>query len=141
MILEKTNNFYLDTSIWLDFYEERGVNGEKALKLNNKLVDENKIILYSNIVVRELKKLGYSQEEIFDMFRIAKPDNIRKVHIYDENVREVHRISIEKGISLADVLHAVLSRENDAQLISRDRDFQELRFITISKFPEDFISN
>jgi len=87
MILEKTNNFYLDTSIWLDFYEERGVNGEKALKLNNKLVDENKIILYSNIVVRELKKLGYSQEEILDIFRIAKPDNIRKVHVYDENVR------------------------------------------------------
>jgi len=38
-------------------------------------------------------------------------------------------------------LHEVLSRENDAQLISRDKDFQELKDITISKLPEDFISN
>ncbi len=131
--------FYLDTSVWLDFYEKRGENGEAALKLIEKIVSENKIILYSDIVVRELKKLGYSQDEIYEMFRVAKPDNIRKVHVFEEFVHEADKVSSEKGIPLADVLHAILARENNAQLISRDKDFDEIRYITIAKLPEEFI--
>ena len=131
--------FYLDTSIWLDYYEERGKNGKMALKLIQKLVNENKIILYSDVVVRELKKLGYSHEEVYEMFRIAKPSNIRKVHLYKEYVNEANRIASDKDVPLADVLHAILSRENNAHLISRDYDFDKLRNIAIAKLPEDFI--
>ncbi|MFQ5531756.1 MAG: type II toxin-antitoxin system VapC family toxin [Candidatus Nanoarchaeia archaeon] len=131
--------FYLDTSIWLDVYEKRGKNGEAALKLINKILAENKVILYSDIVIRELEKLGYSQEEIYEMFRIAKPDKIRRVHVSKEFVREADKISTEKNISLADVLHAILTRENYAQLISRDKDFDKLKNITIAKLPEEFI--
>lgn len=134
-----TENFYLDTSIWLDFYEKRGKNGETALKLINRIVRENKVILYSDIVIRELKKLGYSQEEIYEMFRIAKPDNIRKVHFYMDYVKEADKVVSEKNVPLADILHAILSRENNAQLISRDNDFDKLRNITIAKAPEEFI--
>lgn len=133
------NKFYLDTSIWLDFHEKRGKNGEIALKLIEKLIKENKVILYSDVMIRELKRLGYNQEEIYEIFRITKPDNIRKVHLYDEYVKEAHKIASQKDVPLADVLHAILSRENNAQLISRDKDFDKLRNITIAKLPEDFI--
>ena len=131
--------FYLDTSIWLDFYEKRGENGEAALKLIEKLITENKTILYSEIIIRELKKLGYSQDEIYEIFRIAKPDNIRKVHVYKEYIKEADRISSEKKIPLADAVHAILARENNAQLISRDNDFNEIKHITVTKLPEEFI--
>jgi len=131
--------FYLDTSIWLDFYEKRGENGESALKLIEWVVRENKVILYSDIVIKELKKLGYSQEEIYEIFTIAKPDNIRKVHVYKEYIREADKISSEKNIPLADTLHAILTRENNAHLISRDEDFNKIRYITIAKSSEEFI--
>ncbi len=104
--------FYLDTSIWLDFYEKRGENGENALKLIEKLVNENKIILYSDIIIRELKKLGYSQYEIYEIFRIAKPNNIKKVHVYKEQTDEAEPIALKKKIPKRDVLHAILARDN-----------------------------
>ena len=50
--------FYLDTSIWLDFYEKRGENGEIALKLIKEIVKEGKMILYSDFIVKELNNLG-----------------------------------------------------------------------------------
>ena len=42
------NDFYFDTSVWLDFHEKRGNNGELALKLIIKIVDENLKIAYSD---------------------------------------------------------------------------------------------
>ena len=136
MIVEQ---FYLDTSIWLDYYEKRGENGKVALKLINKIVADDKVILYSDIVIRELRRLGYSQDEIYEMFRVAKPDKIRKVHVFKEFVSDADKISSEKNIPLADILHAILTRENNAQLISRDKDFDKIRNIAIVKLPEEFI--
>jgi predicted nucleic acid-binding protein len=54
------DEYYFDTSIWLDFYEKRGKNGEVALELINKIIRGEKVIFYSDIVVRELKRLGFS---------------------------------------------------------------------------------
>ena len=131
--------FYLDTSIWLDFYEERGENGTIALKFIKKLINENKIIYYSEINVRELKDLGYSQEEIYEIFRVAKPNNLKKVHVYDKQLIEAHKLSRVRKMPMRDVVQAILCRDNFFQLISRDRHFQELRDITIAKLPEDFV--
>jgi len=131
--------FYFDTSIWLDFYEKRGDNRKAAFNLINKIIVNNKVILYSDIIVRELKKLKYNQDEIYEIFKVAKPDNIKKVHLYKEYIFEANKISSTKNIPMADALHAISTRENNAQLISRDKDFEKLRNITIPKLPEDFI--
>ena len=47
--------YNLDTSIWLDFGMKRGENGESALKLIIKIIEENSIIIYSNIHIKELE--------------------------------------------------------------------------------------
>ena len=39
-------DFYIDTSIWVDFYEKRGENGESALKLILKIIEEDLKINY-----------------------------------------------------------------------------------------------
>ncbi|MAG02039.1 hypothetical protein CMI42_01770 [Candidatus Pacearchaeota archaeon] len=130
--------FYFDTSIWLDFYEKRGSNGEVALRLIENIILGNKIILYSDIVVRELRKLGYSQDEIYAIFRVAKPKNIRKVHVFKEQIDEAEKIAYQKNIPKGDALHAIFARDNNAQLISRDTDFDEIRNIAIAKLPEEF---
>jgi predicted nucleic acid-binding protein len=73
------------------------------------------------------------------MMRIVKPDNIRKVHLYRRQVEEARKLALQRGIPLGDALHAFLARDNDAQLISRDVDFDKLRNITIVKRPEEVI--
>lgn len=131
--------FYLDTSIWLDFYEKRGKNGEKALKLIEKLVKENKIILYSNLIIKELKNLGYFDSEINDIFKLVKSSKLKMIHVDIEQIKEMRKILLQRDIPKKDILHAILARDNEAILITRNWHFQRLRDIVIAKLPEDFI--
>lgn len=131
--------FYFDTSIWLDYYEKRGKNGESALELINKIIKENHIILCSSLVIKELKNLGYFLSEINDIFSVAKPNNIRLVNITKEQVKEMRKLTLQRNVPKRDAFHAILARDNEAQLITRDYHFQKLKDITIPKLPEDFI--
>ena len=36
-------------------------------------------------------------------------------------------------------IHAILARDNESQLVSRDKDFDRLKDITRAKFPEDLL--
>ena len=130
--------FYFDTSIWLDFYENRGINGEKTNKLIEKIINDNSIILYSDQIIIELKKLDYTKEEIFELFYLVK-HFLKKVYPTKENLIEARNIAYKRDLPKKDVIHAILSRDNEAQLISRDRHFEKLKDITITKATEDFI--
>ena len=131
--------YYLDTSIWLDIYEKRGYNGEVAKKLFKKIIEKDLIIVYSDLVITELKRLGYTQNEINVILAIAKPDNLKRVHIYKEQIDEARKLAKQRNVPQADALHAILCRDNDMQLISRDEDYEKLKHIIKTKLPEDFI--
>ncbi|MDO8642753.1 MAG: PIN domain-containing protein [Candidatus Woesearchaeota archaeon] len=132
-------HFYFDTSIWMDIYDERGHNGEVARKLMEKIVMDDDIVLYSDAIVAELKKLGFSEYEINQMFSIAKPDHIRRVQSTKNQIEEAQRVAQQRDVPRRDALHAILARDHEAQLISRDWDFEKLRDITKAKKPEDLI--
>ena len=134
-----TKIFYFDTSIWLDYYEKRGKNGEAALKLIEKIIKENHLILCSQLVIKELKNLGYFLNEINDIFTIVKPDNIRMIQITKEQTKEMGKLALQKDIPKRDAFHAILARDYEAHLITRDYHFQRLKNITIPNLPEDFI--
>ncbi len=131
--------YNLDTSIWLDYYEKRGINGKHALKLIIKIIYENSIIIYSDLHLKELKNLGYSNDEINDVFYIVKSTNIKKVYLNKEQLKEAKKLSYQKKIPRADALHAILARDNNAIMISRDKHFEKLRNIVEIKKPEDII--
>jgi len=134
-----TEEFYFDTSIWLDFYEKRGENGEFAFRLIFKIIHKDKKIVYSDLNSKEFKNLGYTQNEIISILSIAKPDNIRHVHIYREQTEEARKIAKQRNIPRKDVLHAIIARDNDLQLIATDHHFDKLKDITKTKKPVDFI--
>ncbi len=134
-----TIKYYLDTSIWLDFYEKRGANGEKALKLILKIIEEDHIILYSDLHILEFKNFGFNAETIVKIFSIAKPRNILRVHIYREQQDEARKIAFARKIPKKDVLHAILARDNDAQLVATDVHFQKISDIAKAKRPEELI--
>ena len=131
--------FYFDTSIWVDFHEKRGENGESAFKLITQIINEDLKITYSDLNIKEFKCLGYAQDEINLLLSIAKPNNIKRVHIYREQLEEAKKLAIQRGVPKNDVLQAILARDNHLQLISRDEHFEKLKDITGAKKPEDLI--
>ena len=130
------NKYYLDTSIWLDYYEKRGRNGELALALINKLIDKKELIIYSDMILMELKKLKYSEFEINEIFRVVKPILIR-VHISREQKEETKRMKNYIDIPLKDIMHGILARDNEAIIVYTDKHFEKLKYLVEMKKPEE----
>tara|TARA_B100000315_G_C14593077_1_gene597017 strand:+ start:7512 stop:7916 length:405 start_codon:yes stop_codon:yes gene_type:complete len=131
--------YYFDTSIWIDIHEKRGNNGKIANRLFRKIIKEDSIILYSHLTLLELRRNGYSHDEIMNILSISKPNNLKRVHIYKEQLEEARKLCKVNDIPKGDILHAILSRDNDGILVSRDWDFQLVRHISKVKLPEDLV--
>jgi predicted nucleic acid-binding protein len=131
--------YYYDTSIWIDIYDKRGYNGEMAVKLMEKIVENKDFVVYSDVVIFELKKLKFSKYEINQILNIAKPNHIKLIHSTSNQLKEAAKLAKQRNVPLRDALHAVLSRDHEAQLVSRDWDFQKLKDITKAKLPEDLL--
>lgn len=130
--------FYLDTSIWLDFYEKRGEHGKHALNIILKIIRENIKVAYSDATIKELRDLGYSDTEINTIFMLVR-DNLKRVHIFKNQREEAKRLAKQRNIPRGDALLAILCRDNDLQFISRDEHFNHLKDIAEVKKPEEII--
>ncbi len=113
--------------------------GSLALKLLTKIIEDNLKIAYSDLNVKEFKHLGYTKDEINSILSIAKPDNIKHVHIYREQIEEAKKLAIQRNVPKKDALHAILARDNNLQIIATNLHFERLKDITGAKKPEDFI--
>jgi len=131
--------FYFDTSIWIDIYDERGSNGEVALKLMKKIILNEDVVIYSDVVFVELKKLGFSENEISQISSIARPDHIKRVQSTKDQIEGAKRLAKQRDVPLRDALHAILARDHEAQLVSRDKDFDKLKDVTKTKRPEELV--
>lgn len=130
--------YYFDTLIWIDLYQKRGKNGELAKKLLRKIILDEDTIVYSDFTLIEFKEQGFSKHEREKILAIAK-DNLERVHIHKEQVKEARKLARERKVPLKDALYAVLSRDNQLQLISHDNHFNKLKDITKTKKPEGVI--
>lgn len=135
--------YYIDTCIWRDYYENRFNHikslGILAMIFFRNLIKNRRVILYSDIVIDELKN-AYGLEDINNIFRVfQKRDLLRKVPITKAQLKEAVEIYKSRDVPLGDAIHAILARDNNAILITRDRDFLRLADIVESKKPEDLI--
>jgi len=135
--------YYLDTSIWRDYYENRSDRfrplGERALELINIIIENKDFILYSDLVVEELK-VRYSEEEINKIFEIIYKRNLlSKASISGSQVKEAAILCKKRKVAFGDALHAILARDNKAIMVTRDKHFFELIDIVEIKKPEDLI--
>jgi len=131
--------YYFDTSIWLDYYLKRGVNGESALKLIYKIISEDNLIIYSDILITELKRLGFFENEINDMLNVAKPTNLRLIQSTKVQSIETNKLVKQRRVPFGDILHAVVARDNEAIFVSRDKHFEKLKDIIKVNIPEELI--
>ncbi len=132
--------FYLDTSIWRDYFEDRSDGlkplGEFAFQFLKNCEKYGYRVLYSDLVVQELRS-DYSKEKLAAVFFPFK-HFLEEVQISSEQVSEARRISSTvEGTHVKDVLHAILARDNEAVMITRDKHFDVLVQIVEVEKPED----
>jgi predicted nucleic acid-binding protein len=136
-------SFYLDSSIWRDYYENRSDNlrplGEWALMLINNILESGDFILYSDFIIEELK-IKYSEEGIRNILEIADKRNLLlKADISESQAKEAAILCKRRKVSFGDALHAILARDNNAIMVTRDKHFLELTDIAEVKKPEELI--
>ena len=123
--------YYFDTSIWLDLFENREEynlpKGKLVQELVNKIIKDNEVIIFTELVINEIKKIGYSDFEIESLFK-----QFDKILI---NIEPSKKGEIK--IPNADALHALIARNNKAVLVTRDYHFQKLLDIIKPKKPEE----
>lgn len=136
--------YYLDTSIWRDYYENRSDRfrplGEWAYRLMQ-IISQNEehVVFYSDLVVRELM-IDFSESEIKEIFWIInKTNQLKKIIVDDLQIQEAKKLSRERNVPFADAIHAIAARDNCAILVTRDEHFLLLNDICQSHKPEDLI--
>lgn len=134
--------YYLDTSIWLDFFENRnepGIpKGDWANEVINKIISEDDRIVYSDNVVYELEGLGYAQYQIIEMFSRLK-EILIFVEATDKQIGKAKDLAAKRNIPKRDALHALIARDCKSTLITLDRHFREISDITKPVRPQDVI--
>ncbi|VVB81579.1 PIN domain protein [uncultured archaeon] len=133
--------YYLDTSIWLDYYENRTDRfrplGEWALALLSQIRIRSDKILVSDAVLKELE-IRYDSTKIRE---ILAPFNnwIELIFTSENQYNESKLIARNRSLPKADALHAILSRDRSSILVSRDHHFEMLQDITKARKPEELI--
>jgi predicted nucleic acid-binding protein len=132
--------YLIDTSIWMDMYEDRkGFGGEPlgdyALNLMIKLKATGSIIIITDLLMEELES-NYSMEKIRGMLKPFESQTQKIIATY-EQWAEAKKISFERRLPSGDVLHAIMARDNDAILITRDKHFRKIEDISAHYKPEE----
>jgi len=137
--------FYVDTSIWRDYYEDRVDNlrplGEFAFNFFKFCKLNDYKIIISKFVVDELKSCYPEQiiKEIFGMMEnYCLLETVETSIEYLDKARKLK--SNYREVSFLDIVHAIIARENGAVLVTRDKHFILLKDIVISKKPEEITS-
>lgn len=136
--------YYLDTCIWRDFYENRfGHKGEPlgshANQLFVKLIKGKDKIIFSDFVVKELKK-DFNEQEISEMLTILFLSKVlERVGFSEEDYKEAKKIALERNIPAGDALHAIIARNNNSIFVSQDKHAVKLKDIAKVMKPEQVV--
>lgn len=133
--------FYFDTSIWLDFLEDRNEpnfpKSEWIKKLVKSIILNDDKLLISDLNLIELEHLGYSIyfiEETIQEFG----DRFIKIEASEDELGRARDLANKRNIPRNDALHALIARNNHAILITLDRHFNEIKDICIPHSPREF---
>ena len=135
--------YYIDACIWRDFHENREDKfrplGEWAFNLFRLIRETKSKVLYSDLIKDELSK-DYNQEQIVEIFRIISEEGLlEKIELKKEQFQEAAKLKRERNLPFGDCLHAIIARDNQAIMITRDKHFEELQDVVESYKPEDLV--
>lgn len=133
--------YYFDTSIWFDYFENRSDKfrplGEWAFALLAQIRERKDVLLISDVVLQEFA-VKFTELQIKDLLKPFVSVLVEIAATDKQNI-EAGIIARIRKLPRADALHAVLARDNDAILVSRDNHFGILCDIAQVRKPEDLI--
>ena len=133
--------YYLDTCIWIDYFENRSDRfrplGEWAFRALAKIIEEEGIILFSNLNEKEFRNY-YSKEQMAQMLTLVPLALLKLVKTREKQFEEAKLLAGILRIPTNDAIHAILARDNSAILITRDKHFMLIKGVDI-KLPEDLL--
>jgi predicted nucleic acid-binding protein len=135
--------YYIDACIWRDFHENRTDKfrplGEWAFQLFRLVRETQSKVLYSELVLDELS-IAYDEKAIKEIFKIVEDEGLlQKVEIGKEQLKEAAKLKREQNLPFGDALHAIIARDNDAIMVTRDKHFEDMQRIAEIRKPEDLI--
>lgn len=134
--------YYLDCCIWRDYFENRSDNfrplGDWAFELIKKIIQAGDNIVVSDLVEEELLS-GYDRSNVLEILSIVPKDILVNVVVSEIEIKEAVVLSKKFGVPLKDVLHAVLARDHNSVLVTRDKHFGRLSGFFEIKKPEKLI--
>jgi predicted nucleic acid-binding protein len=134
--------YYIDTCIWVDFYEERkGYNseplGKYAFDLLTKIIARKEILVVSNVVIEELcNRLSLDKLNSMMMPFMRYIFRVRLTEAQHEEAKEMIQ---GRDIPLGDAKHAIIARDSSSILVTRDKHFKILADISEPYTPEELI--
>ncbi|MFA4907767.1 MAG: PIN domain-containing protein [archaeon] len=134
--------FYVDTSIWRDYFEDRndGIRplGEFAFGFLKKCRENGEFVIVSNAVKKEL--LDYLPKEKVSLIFSGFRDTIIEIDYSKKQAEEAFAfwINHKRRFPVFDVLHSIIARDNKAILVTRDRHFEEIG-IAECRSPEELL--
>ncbi len=112
--------------------------GRWAHELLNKITKIDAKAVYSDYNIFELGLIGYSPNEITEMFKPLKPI-LLLVESTEKEVGKAKDLGIKRNIPRGDALHALIARDNNSILVTLDKHFKKILDIIKPKRPQDII--
>lgn len=135
----KEKRFYLDTCIWRDLLENRQSGfaplGEFAFQFLTNCRKYKCLVFCSEFVLKELEN-DFSKGEVDDLLAPFL-DLLVFVDFIKKQLEE--SFSIKTNAHQSDVLHAIIARDNECVLITRDKHFDFLENLVKVLSPEEFV--
>jgi len=132
--------FYLDTNIWLDYFENRSDGlrplGEFAFQFLKKAIESNSVIYCSDLVITELNNV--LTKEVVDSRISPLKNDLTYVKPTKEDYFFAKKIASSFNIHFTDAFHASIASRLKANLVTRDKHFDYLDFIEVKK-PEEVL--
>jgi len=113
--------------------------GDFAFNLIKNIKQNRDIIIYSEFILRELLT-GFGEDIVEEIFSIVSKEGLlEKVDVNEEQIKEAGKLSIRTGVHINDCIHAIIAKDNNAVLVTRDKHFEAFRDIVQIRKPEDLL--
>jgi predicted nucleic acid-binding protein len=131
--------YYIDTCIWIDYFEDRKDKfrplGDWALSLIKKIIENGDYFVISDHLITELSKNYFYNE----FFKIIPNKLIIEVEFNENQTKEAFKLKKKLKIPFKDILHAIIARDSDSIMVTRDKHFYKLSKEVVVKKPEELI--
>ena len=116
----------IDSSGWIEFFTDGPLADDYARKLRNLTSIVTPVI----VVYEVYKRLKRELSEDDGVIAVSAMQRTHVVTIDQEIALRAADLSLEHGLAMADALVLATARKFDAELISSDRDFEQIAGVT-----------